>query len=51
MNVLVFGTRVIGVELANELVENFPAAIFKREECYSPRLKKVHALENESILQ
>jgi len=45
MNVLVLGARVIGVELAYELVRAFLAAEFTNEERHLRRLEKVHALE------
>lgn len=47
MNVLALGGRVIGVELAKELVRSFLAARFSGEEGHSRRLKKVLALETE----
>ena len=45
MNVLVLGERVIGVELAKELVHAFVNAKFSGEERHVRRLKKVIALE------
>ncbi|SRR5713226_2731839 len=45
MNVLVLGARVIGVELARELVRVFLRASFIGEERYRRRLAKVKALE------
>ena len=45
MNVLVLGARVIGVELARELVRAFLAAHFSGEERHQRRLAKVAALE------
>jgi ribose 5-phosphate isomerase B len=45
MNVLVLGARVIGVELARELVKHFLAAKFTGEERHRRRLAKVQALE------
>ena len=45
MNVLVMGSRVIGVELARELVRHFLAARFSGEERHLRRLGKVRALE------
>jgi len=45
MNVLVLGARVIGVELAKELVRAFLAAEFTNEERHVRRLEKTHALE------
>jgi ribose 5-phosphate isomerase B len=45
MNVLVLGGRIIGVELAFEIVRAFLQANFNRGERYVARLKKVEALE------
>ena len=45
MNVLVLGARIVGVELARELVERFLAATFSREERHVRRLAKVKAIE------
>jgi len=45
MNVLVLGARVIGVELARELVGNFLAAKFTGEERHRRRVEKIKALE------
>jgi ribose 5-phosphate isomerase B len=45
MNVLVLGARVIGIELARELVDHFFAAKFTGEERHRRRLEKVKALE------
>jgi RpiB/LacA/LacB family sugar-phosphate isomerase len=45
MNVLVIGARVIGPELARELVRAFLAAQFTAEERHLRRLAKVSALE------
>jgi len=45
MNVLVLGARVIGVELARELVHTFLAAVFSNEEHHRRRLDKLRALE------
>jgi len=45
MNVLVLGARVIGVELALELVRAFLGARFSGEERHLRRLNKVKALE------
>jgi RpiB/LacA/LacB family sugar-phosphate isomerase len=45
MNVLVLGARVIGIELARELVDNFLAAKFKGEERHRRRIEKIKALE------
>ncbi len=45
MNVLVLGARVIGAELARELVDQFLAAQFTGEERHVRRLEKIKALE------
>jgi ribose 5-phosphate isomerase B len=45
MNVLVLGERVIGVELAKDLVRAFLGAKFTHEERHVRRLNKVEALE------
>ena len=45
MNVLVLGGRVIGTELARELVTAYLGATFTGEERHRNRLRKVHALE------
>ena len=45
MNVLVMGARIIGVELARELVRAFVSARFTQEERHVRRLKKVEAIE------
>ena len=45
MNVLVLGARVIGVELARELVDNFLGAKFTGEERHRRRLEKIKTLE------
>ena len=45
MNILVLGARVIGIELARELVDTFVAARFSGEERHRRRLAKINALE------
>jgi RpiB/LacA/LacB family sugar-phosphate isomerase len=45
INVLVLGARVIGVELARELIRTFLGAHFTGEERHRRRLDKVKALE------
>jgi len=45
MNVLVLGARVIGVEMARELVDNFLRAKFNGEERHRRRVAKIKALE------
>lgn len=47
MNVLVLGARVIGAELARELVDRFVAAEFSDEERHRRRLGKITALERQ----
>jgi ribose 5-phosphate isomerase B len=46
MNVLVLGGRIIGMELAFEIVRSFVQARFNQGERYIARLKKIEALEN-----
>jgi ribose 5-phosphate isomerase B len=48
MNVLVLGGRIIGVEVAYELVRAFLAAKFNQGERYIARLKKIEAMEKGS---
>jgi len=45
INILVLGSRVIGVALATDLVKAFLGANFTREERHVRRLGKVKALE------
>ena len=45
MNVLVLGSRIIGVELAKELVRVFLKAAFSNEERHRRRIAKVAAIE------
>ena len=45
MNVLVLGSRVVGEELALELVRTFLGAAFTGEERHLRRLGKVAAIE------
>jgi RpiB/LacA/LacB family sugar-phosphate isomerase len=47
MNILCLGARVIGTELAKELVRTFLAAKFSGAERHVRRLRKVAAIENE----
>src|SRR5262245_21464550 len=45
MNMLVLGARVIGAEMARELVNHFLAAKFNGEERHRRRVEKINALE------
>jgi RpiB/LacA/LacB family sugar-phosphate isomerase len=45
MNVLVMGGRIIGLELARELVRSYLSAQFTKEERHLRRLAKTRALE------
>jgi RpiB/LacA/LacB family sugar-phosphate isomerase len=47
MNVLCLGARIVGVELARELVKAFVAAKFSGEERHVRRLVKVEEMERE----
>ena len=49
VNVLVLGSRVVGTELARELVRAFLAAQFSGEERHVRRLNKVKALEGQQM--
>jgi ribose 5-phosphate isomerase B len=49
MNVLCLGSRIIGPELARELVCQFLAAKFSKEERHRRRVQKVRRLESESM--
>jgi len=46
MNVLVLGSRIVGVKLAEDLVQAFLAAKFTNEDRHVRRLAKVKALES-----
>ena len=50
MNVLVLGSRIIGPELAHELVRSFLAAQFSGEERHLRRLAKVDAIERQYLI-
>ena len=49
VNVLVVGSRVIGIEVANEILASFLGAKFSGEERHVRRLKKVLAIEERSL--
>lgn len=50
MNVLVMGSRIIGAELAHELVKSFLQASFTGEERHVRRLEKVKKIESKFML-
>lgn len=49
MNVLCLGARVIGIEIAKELVKAFLNAKFSGEERHSRRLEKLKAIERKAF--
>jgi ribose 5-phosphate isomerase B len=49
MNILCLGSRVVGLELAKELVAAFVKATFTGEERHRRRLAKVIAIENRAL--
>src|SRR5260370_17793157 len=49
MNVLVMGSRIIGIELAHDLVKSFLNANFSGEERHVRRLEKVKKIENKFL--
>jgi len=49
MNVLVLGSRVVGIKLAEDLVKAFMGAQFTGEERHVRRLAKVKALEDKML--
>jgi ribose 5-phosphate isomerase B len=49
VNVLCLGQRIIGIELAYEIVNAFLAASFIPKERYQRRLDKIVAFENENM--
>ena len=49
MNVLVLGGRIVGIELAKELVYAFLGAQFTAEERHVRRLNKIKAMEAEAL--
>ena len=46
MNVIVFGARVIGQELAKDLLGTYLKAVFSNEERHQRRVDKIKKLEN-----
>jgi RpiB/LacA/LacB family sugar-phosphate isomerase len=51
MNVLVLGSRIIGIELARELVRTYLKAEFSNEERHKRRLAKVMSIEGPTPAQ
>ena len=49
VNILCLGARVIGIELAKEVVTAFLGATFSGEDRHCRRLMKVQAIEDESL--
>ena len=49
MNVLAIGSRIVGIELAKELVEAFLSASYTGEARHQRRLDKVKAIEAEGF--
>ena len=49
VNVLCIGQRVIGIELAKEIVFSFLAATFSHEERHERRLNKIKAIEDKNM--
>ena len=49
MNVLCLGARIVGIEVAKELVVAFLGATFTGEERHQRRLQKVLDLERQSL--
>ena len=49
MNVLVLGSRIIGIELAHDLVRSYLSAHFSGEERHQRRLAKVDAIESRHL--
>lgn len=47
MNILVFGARIVGIEVAKELVAAFLNAKFTGEDRHARRLAKVNAIESD----
>ena len=45
MNVLCLGARIVGLEVAREIVQAFVAAQFSGDECHRRRLAKVQQIE------
>jgi len=50
MNVLVLGSRIIGVKLAEDLVKAYLGAQFTNEERHKRRLAKIAVLEQKRAL-
>jgi len=50
MNVLCLGARIVGVELAKEIVKNFIGAKFSNEERHIRRVKKIQEIETNGTI-
>ena len=48
-NILCLGQRVIGIELAHDIVTAFLKAVYTRELRHQKRLEKLFAIENENL--
>jgi RpiB/LacA/LacB family sugar-phosphate isomerase len=51
LNILVLGARIIGIELARELIAAYCRAVFSQEERHVRRIAKIHALEKIRALE
>ena len=49
VNVLCIGERVIGIELAREIIFTFLKALFSNESRHQKRLNKINAIENKNM--
>ena len=49
MNVLCLGARIIGIEVAKEIISAFLIASFSREERHERRLQKLLTIESQSL--
>ena len=51
MNVLCLGARIIGIEVAKEIISAFLIASFSREERHERRLLKLLTIESQSLIR